>query len=284
MKLATYSEYDPRAIALTEAALFTVWGALGTYADDIVLVGGLVPKYLCGDLAAPRELPRPATLDVDLGIAVGASAGQYGSIDMDLAGQGFSRSEKQAGRFEKIVEGFTIYLDFITELPGSTRGTVMIDNAPASVLPGINRALECFRTIAVEGTDLHGATQRLRLRVCEAGPFLTLKLRAFANRQQPKDAFDILYTCLYYSAGASTAAAAFGAEASAKNTAFSDAAQALVDFFLSETASGPVQAERFLFGERRPDDSADLRTRRAMLREQVVNVGLALQAAIPAKR
>jgi hypothetical protein len=74
------------------------------------------------------------------------------------------------GRFEKIVEGFTSYVDFINELPGSTRGTVMIDNAPASVLPGINRALECFRTIAVEGIDQNGATQRLRLRVCEVGP------------------------------------------------------------------------------------------------------------------
>jgi hypothetical protein len=85
-----------------------------------------------------------------------------------------------------------------------------------------------------------------------------LKLRAFANRQQPKDAFDILYTCLHYSAGASAAAAAFGAEATAKNIAFSDATRGLGNFFLSETAPGPVQAEHFLFGERRSDDSSRL--------------------------
>lgn len=280
MKLAHYSEYDPRAAALTEAALLTVWGALGSYAEDLVLVGGLVPKYLCGDLAAPRELPRPATLDVDLAIAIGASAGQYGSLDMDLAGQGFARSKKHEGRFEKIIEGFTIYLDFITELPGVTTGTVDVDNAPVCVMPGVTRALECHRTIIIEGADLHGATQHLKLRVCEVGPFLALKLRAFGNRQQPKDAFDILYACVHYDGGTSASVAAFGAEKDKANTAFADAARTLRESFLGETASGPVQAERFLFGERLANDTDEIRVRRALLREQVVNVGLALHAAI----
>jgi hypothetical protein len=70
MKYETYSEYDPRHTALAERAFLTVWSTLGSWHGDLVLVGGLVPKYLCGDLTQHRSMPRPATLDVDLGIAL----------------------------------------------------------------------------------------------------------------------------------------------------------------------------------------------------------------------
>ena len=82
MKYETYSEYDPRRVAQTESGFLTVWAGLGTYRDDLVLVGGLVPKYLCDHVKQPGILPRPATLDVDLGIALGATAGQYGSLHL----------------------------------------------------------------------------------------------------------------------------------------------------------------------------------------------------------
>jgi hypothetical protein len=84
MKNETYSEYNPIGAANAESAFLTVWAGPGSWHSDLVLVSGLVPKYLCGDLSAPRTLPRPVTLDADLGIAIGASLGQYGSLQMDL--------------------------------------------------------------------------------------------------------------------------------------------------------------------------------------------------------
>src|SRR5438876_2904919 len=102
MKYETYREHDPRGVDLAESALLTVWSGLGSYHDDLVLLGGLVPKYLCGDLAATRSLPRPVTLDADIGIALGASAGSYGSLDWDLKAQGFSRAS-QAGAGSRYV-------------------------------------------------------------------------------------------------------------------------------------------------------------------------------------
>jgi hypothetical protein len=123
MKFETYNEYDPRGIALAESAFISVWASLGSFHEDLVLVGGLVPKYLCGDKTTTANLPLPATLDVDIGIALAASAGQYGSISMDLAGQGFRMSGTYSGRFEKIVEGFSIYIDFLVEQPGASEGT-----------------------------------------------------------------------------------------------------------------------------------------------------------------
>jgi len=64
-KPKTYRDYDPRRIELAESAWLTIWGCLGEWHQHLVLVGGLVPKYLCGDVKGPLELPRPATMDVD---------------------------------------------------------------------------------------------------------------------------------------------------------------------------------------------------------------------------
>ena len=59
------------------------------------------------------------------------------------------------------------------------------------------------------------------------GPFLALKLRAFADRQQPKDAFDILYTILHYDGGTDAAIVAFAEEVRLGNPACPDALRTL---------------------------------------------------------
>ena len=75
MKYDTYSQYAPDHTALAESAFLTVWAGLSQWHDSLVLIGGMVPKYLCGDVSASRKLPRPATRDVDLGIALAADSG-----------------------------------------------------------------------------------------------------------------------------------------------------------------------------------------------------------------
>jgi hypothetical protein len=114
-----------------------------------------------------------------------------------LQAHGFQLSKDEFGgpRFVKTIGHFTVPVDFLTERPPATQGTAMVDDAPANILPGINRALASARQIQVTGVDFYGAIlENLAIRVCEAGPFLAMKLRAFARRQAPKDAFDILYT------------------------------------------------------------------------------------------
>jgi hypothetical protein len=103
MKYETFSEYDPRWAALAESAFLTLWSTLGQWHQELVLVGGLVPKYLCGDHTRQRSLPRPATLDVDLGISLAADSGQYGNLCWELRGQGFTTSEKHPMRLERTI-------------------------------------------------------------------------------------------------------------------------------------------------------------------------------------
>ena len=141
MKYETFSAYDPRHTALAESAFLTLWSTLGQWHSELVLVGGLVPKYLCGDLTQNRDLPRPATLDVDLGIALAADSGQYGNLSWELQGQGFKTSPKHPARLEKIVGDFPIYVDFLVEHPPRTSVTAQVEDITASIMPGVDRAL-----------------------------------------------------------------------------------------------------------------------------------------------
>ena len=51
----------------------------------------------------------------------------------------------------------------------------MVDDVPANILPGINRAFASARHVTAKGVDLQGAQQELIVRVCEVGPFLAMK-------------------------------------------------------------------------------------------------------------
>lgn len=280
MKYETYSEYDPLYTSLAESAFLTVWSTLGSWHTDLVLVGGLVPKYLCGDLSQRRELPRPATLDVDLGIALAADSGQYGSLRFELSGQGFKPSEVYPSRFEKSIEGVPIYIDFLVENPPRTRGAALVEDVVASIMPGVERALATARSIKVAGVDLQGAKQNLVARVCEVGPFLALKLRAFCDRQQPKDAFDILYTLRHYDGGTPFAIDAFAEEVRVGNPACTDALRTLKEHFHSDSSPGPVKASHFVLGQTAPGESEDIRFLRTTLRQDMVDAAaLLLNAA-----
>ncbi len=271
MKHPRHDDYDPGLTALSEQVLVTVWPALADYHDDLVLVGGLVPRYLCRPL--PPMLPA-VTMDVDLGISLGASVGQYGSLSSHLLGLGFKKMNE---RFVKHVsDRVDIYLDFLTEVPGKTSGTVMVDDVPTSVFRGIDRALAVNRSCEISATDIYGAPVRCRVRVCEAGPFLVLKLIAFAQRRQPKDAFDLHQFALHDDGGANAAIAAFAAEREV-NSGYALAHATLADHFTTDNASGPLRGAAFVFGENPVGAAAA--DEHLRFRQELANFGQALLEA-----
>jgi len=70
MKFENYADYDPTGMGLAGPALLTVWAGIQRFSDELVLVGGLVPHFICKHPEANQRLPRPGTLDVDIGIAL----------------------------------------------------------------------------------------------------------------------------------------------------------------------------------------------------------------------
>jgi len=190
----------------------------------------------------------------------------------DLTGQGFMRDKN--GRYVRQFERMQVFIDFLTEHPTTTSGTVSVDGVPAGVFPGIDRALATRRNVTITGTDLFGAAQKLDVPVSGIGPLLVLKLNAFDDRQQPKDAYDVLLAVTRYVDGTEAAITAFRAEARASNRGFERAAGALGKHFLVTGQSGPVRCAAFaLEGQRGMDD---FQARHRQILEQMVTVGHAL--------
>lgn len=257
--------YPEGSTNLAASALLTVWSSLADYHDDIVLVGGLVPKFLCDH--PPAALPA-VTMDVDLGIALGATGGQYGTVSSHLQGLGF---KFEAGRFRRDHKGLVLMIDFLTECDKPGQISAMVDDIPVSSFPGINRALAVYRTVSVSGTDVFGGKQECKIKVCEAGPFLVLKLNAFAHRQQPKDAFDIYQAVLHYDLGPEIAAQNFRAEATS-NSGFQVAADTLSAHFLAMDGAGATRCAEFMIGGLEGQmSSADFAFLRSQIQNEIVS-------------
>ena len=261
-KFGTFEDYPKESLPAAEAALLTAWRSLDRFHDDLVLVGGLAVHYL-----AKREvagLPGAVTMDVDFGISLAASGGQYGTIKSDLAGLDFkSEGHRLVRRFGNL----NLYLDFLTEDPPSVTGARMVDDVVASVIPGVNRALACRRMVAVKGRDLYGAEHECQVAVADIGPLLVLKLNAFGGptgRRLPKDAYDVLLLVTGFVDGPEAAVAGFRAEAKAENTGYAFALTTLQKDFSEPDQDGPVRAAEF-----HPGKVAD----RDRIRQAVVTAG-----------
>jgi len=269
-KFASFAEYPPRSLVGAEAALLTAWASLARFHNDLVLVGGLAIKYLTkpgGGL-----LPGPVTMDVDLGVTLAAEGGQYGSMADDLTGQGFKRDDQ--GRFVRQFETMPVFIDFLTEHPTATTGTVLVEGVLAGLFPGVGRALATRRGISVEGKDLFGAPQKALVPVAGIGALLVLKLNAFASRQQPKDAYDILLGVSRFVEGPDAAIRAFQAEAAAGNRGHAPAVETLRNCFFEATHSGPLRCAAFALDGQPGIDDRQLRERQIV--EQLVTIGRAL--------
>ncbi len=247
-KHETFAAYPARGLAAAESALLTLWPTLSRYHDDLVLVGGLAIHYL-----TRRETgnwPGAVTMDVDFGIELSAGGDQY-SLQSDLAGIGFRPDKEQANRLVRQVEGIALYVDFLTEAPPATTGSRTVDDVLASVVPGINRALQSRRNVTVTGLDVYGSAQSCELAVADIGPLLVLKLNAFGGptgRRHPKDAYDVLLAVTSFVDGPRAALAAFRAEADLGNTGYASAITALQRDFSRLDADAPMRAAEFLRG------------------------------------
>ena len=149
------------------------------------------------------------------------------------------------------------------------------DDVRTAVFRGIDRALARNRDCLITGVDLYGANQRCRVRVCEAGPYLILKLIAFAGRMQPKDVFDLHQIALHYDGGPEAVVAAFAAERDV-NSGFAVARATLAEHFTHRDASGPLRGAAFVVGE---NPSVAMLDEHLRIREELVNFGQLLLAA-----
>ena len=240
MKYPEYGRYDDSATEYCERVLLTIWPKLSQFHDDISIVGGLVPRYLTKN---PDRISR--TIDLDIAISLAVDGEMAGSVSWSLMSAGFQQ-EPGKGYFTRKEGTIELIIDFLTDAPPPGGWTRAVDDISANAFPGVERAIRVVRDHLISGIDLDGNASEQRVRVCEVGPYLCLKLSAYAERHEPKDIFDAVQMVRFYDQGPDAAQKAFWAE-SGENPAYPLARKVLETAFV-ESRRGANDYADFALG------------------------------------
>lgn len=256
-KPQTEAGYSAAGTALAERVLLEVWSRLGSYRQHLVLVGGLVPRYLVPQPppGAPGIVPaHTGTLDVDLAISLAvADLKTYASIHSTLVDTlGFTPGANAGGRdqrhsFKKRVGHADVILDFLTtkyDGPENSLMRAVEENLSAIQVEGLGMALNDPRPVALEGELLSGGFHEATVNVCRPVPFVMLKALALANRGEPKDAYDLVYVIRYYPGGTQALAAEVQKDERAADS-FAHAVAELGKSFKTVGHDGPQKYQAF---------------------------------------
>lgn len=208
------SGYTHEQTALVESACLSVAATLGALMDDLCIVGGLVPTLLVDrrdEAQGERSARHPGTVDLDVGLGLALLDGnRYSEVSDRLRSEGFEPDTNENGnatlqRWRFGTLGATV--DFLLPaIPGGARGGRIHPLEPdfgALVAPGLELSFEERINIPCEGHTLRGEQTTRVIPVCGPAAFVVLKALAFADRAEPKDAFDLVYVIRHWPGGAS---------------------------------------------------------------------------------
>ena len=213
-----WEEYDQQVTRLCERVLITLIGNIGPWSQRIVLVGGLAPRYIVGKLPAGAAA-HVGTADVDLVIRliVEDAPETYNTLQNNLMKSGLGLGE-HSYQWECEVDGTKVRVEFLchTDQVGAGRiykprqGTG--SKFGAINIPGARLATQDFIEVEVQAERLDdGGVSQVMLRVAGLLPYVVLKILAFQDRHNNKDAYDLIYTLVNYPGGGPKAAAGAGA-------------------------------------------------------------------------
>jgi hypothetical protein len=202
---ARYTDYDAATTERCERALVTLLGDLGPWRERIYLVGGLAPRYIVGQLpaGAPAHV---GTTDVDLviGLALGgASPETYRTLQSNLEKSDFKKLDSSF-RWGRSVEGVSVLVEFLCETDEVADGRIFMPKGEhtGNKLGALNiRGAQLVRRDFIEcelsGDRLDGGGfSRVDVRVANLLPYVVLKIFAFHDRHENKDAYDLIFTLL----------------------------------------------------------------------------------------
>jgi len=264
---AHYTDYNEAATARCERALVTLLGDLGPWRERIYLAGGLAPRYLVGQLPEGARA-HVGTVDVDLivGLALDDETSEtYRTLQNNLEKSGFVQSEPSF-RWTRDVEGVSIAVEFLCETDSLAPGRIFRPKEftgsrfGAFNVRGAHLAREDFieRQIQAERLD-GGGVSKVTVRVANVLPYVALKVFAFQDRHENKDAYDLGFTLLNYHGGPSAAGQAAATSPVRNHPQVKEALTLLEERFRDTAHDGPNAYASFLTRENDEEEKARLR-------------------------
>ena len=287
-KPPTRDGYTDQYTVDCERVLVTLLRGLGPWKESVILVGGLTPRYLVK--ARPPAVPAHAgTLDVDIVIdlQILAETEAYSTLEDNLRRMAFEPSTNDQGqpslwRWQTRTEhGALMVLELLADAPEiaggrvqplPTEGTISALNIPHSSI-----VFDLHQVTEIRAELLNGAGIAVeQVRHANLVSFTCLKAFAFDQRNEPKDAHDLVYCIEHAPEGLDGAAGMFrNALAGGHGAVIRDSLAILRNRFARDDEvegyrkDGPVAVARFELGE---DDQADLREARILRQREVSSV------------
>ncbi len=247
---------DARRVCLYVATI------LGDLADDLVVVGGLVP-YLVIDQGTATE-PHVGTRDLDLGLSLAVLDDErYREISSRLRDRGFEPGTKDEGKITRQtwgLPGTRITIDFL--IPRSAGGPApgrlqnLEGDFAAIVTPALPLAFEDFEQVVIDDVTPPGERAKRTVRVCGPAAFVVMKAHALRLRGENKDAYDLVYLLKHYDDG-TTAVVAERLRGLATSDEVEQAVAILDEDFASPDHLGATRCAEFLTGRRDAAVQAD---------------------------
>ena len=262
-----YDEYDEATTERCERALITLIGDLGPWGDRIYLAGGLAPQYLVGSLPEDARA-HVGTTDVDLviGLALGDEMPEtYKTLQENLRKSGFKQSEPSF-QWTREVEGVSVKIEFLCETDQVESGRIFKpkgEHAGAKFaafnIRGAQLVRGDFVECELEGERLdEGGRSKVTVRVANILTYTALKILAFQDRHDNKDAYDLVFTLLNADDGPERAGLCARESAVAGHEQVEEALVLLAERFADVDRDGPSAYAGFLA---RPGDEDVARLR-----------------------
>lgn len=288
-KPTTQSGYNEQHTLDCERVLVTLLRGLGPWKESVYLIGGLVPRYLVA-ARPPKVPPHAGTQDVDVVIDLQllAETEAYQSLENNLKKMGFERSENEHGKKlswqwqTRTENDALIILELLADAPHIAGGKVqplMTSRSISAInIPHSSMVFDMHDTIDIQVELLYGngcamETVRYSNLVC----FTCLKLLAYDQRFERKDAHDLVYCIEHATGGYKFVIAAFCEALSGKHTkVVRRCIEILRNRFASDNKTegyrkdGPVSVAKFEFGD--DDNDTDMRNARLLRQRQASEV------------
>lgn len=261
-----HTDYDQAATARCERVLVTLLGDLGPWRERIYLVGGLAPRYLVGALPEGAR-PHVGTTDVDLviGVALGDETPEtYATLQTNLKRSGLIQVAPSF-RWTRTVDGMTVKVEFLCETDAVDDGAIFRprDGAGSKMaafnVRGAMLARDDFIEVELEGERLDdGGRSQVTLRVANLLPYVVLKIFAFQDRHENKDAYDLVFTLLNAEGGPGSAGRRAAQSPVAESRQGEEALTLVAERFADVGQDGPRAYASFLAPPGDRDESARL--------------------------
>ncbi len=285
-KPLTLEGYSEQVTRDCERVLVTLLRNLGPHRESLVLIGGLTPRYLVPE--RPPIVPQHAgTLDIDvvIDLVVLEDTDAYRTLEENLKKIGFERGENDKGqkvnwRWKvRMDDGATIVLELLADHPdlrgGRAQPIPYEGQISALNIPHSSIVFDLYDTAQVTA-ELLGSNGLATETIKHANivSFTCLKAIAYNDRQERKDAHDLVY-CLEHVPQTLTEVAAMfqnGLNGKHRDVLFHSLTLLRSRFATDANAEGylkdgPVSVAKFELGE-----LEDTREARALRQREVANV------------